>query len=113
MIVRHEMVFEHCAIWGICLSASAQKSLLSAQAQLAAEAHQVPVIHCGKCHGKGGSYSDEMLLDYSELVGSDEPFIVKGKVEDSFLCETIADGDMPPKKAKNPVPADKLVILKI
>ena len=97
----------------MCQSASAQKSLLSAQTQLATEAHQIPVIHCGKCYGKSGSYNDEMLLDYSELVESDEPFIVKGKVDDSFLCETIADGDMPPKKAKNLMPADKLVILKI
>jgi hypothetical protein len=96
----------------ICLSASAQKSLSPAQAKLATEAHQILVTYCGKCHGKGGSYSDEMLLDYSKLVGGDEPFIVKEKVDKSFLYETIAEGDMPPKKAKNPVPADKLAILK-
>jgi mono/diheme cytochrome c family protein len=96
----------------ICLSASAQKSFSPAQAKLAAEAHQILVTHCGKCHGKGGSYSDEMLLDYPKLVGGDEPVIVKEKVGDSFLYETIADGDMPPKKAKNPVPAEKMAILK-
>ena len=90
----------------------ADKPLSANQAKLATNAHQVLVNYCGKCHGKGGSYSDEMLLDYSELVGGDEPFVVKGKVDESYLYETIANGDMPPKKAKNPIPANELAVIK-
>ena len=92
------------------LLCSAADPLSPAQAKLATEAHQVLINYCGKCHGKGGSYSDEMLLDYKLLLK--EEFVLAGKADKSDLYTKIAEGDMPPKKAKKPVPADKLAVIK-
>jgi hypothetical protein len=94
------------------LCSAADKPLNQTQAKLATEAHQILVSHCGKCHGKGGSFSDEMLLDYKLLTEGPEAVVVKGKTDKSFLYETIADGDMPTKKAKNPVSPEDLEKLK-
>ena len=47
-----------------CFSWAVDKPLNPSEAKLAVEAHQILVAHCGKCHGKGGSYSDDMLLNY-------------------------------------------------
>ena len=93
-----------------CFSWAADQPLKPAQAKLAVEAHQILVAHCGKCHGKGGSYSDDMLLNYDQLV--EEAFIVKGESGESDLYGEIADGSMPPKKAKNPVAAKDLAVIK-
>ena len=86
----------------ICLSASAQKSLSPTQAKLATDAHQILVTYCGECHGQARNFSDEMLLEYKPLLN--EEFVLPGNADKSDLYTKIVDGDMPPKKKKEPGP---------
>ena len=59
------------------------KPLTPQQAKLAKDSYEILRTYCGKCHGKGGSYSDEMLIDHKLLL--EEGFVVPGKPEESPL----------------------------
>ena len=78
-------------------------------------AHVAPIIveHCGRCHidQSRGRYS---AATYAELKkGSRKGVAVKpNNIEKSVMISLIENGAMPPRSANNPVPPEKLQILK-
>ena len=109
-----------------CFSATAavNPSLTPEQKKLARDAREVLGTYCGNCHGKAGSFNDEMLIDHALL--KQEKFFIPGKPNESPLYTIIFDekkhaskkGDkkMPPHedrgKSNGKVPQNKLDIIK-
>ncbi len=109
-----------------CFSATAavNPSLTPEQKKLARDAREVLGTYCGNCHGKAGSFNDEMLIDHALL--KQEKFFIPGKPNESPLYTIIVDekkhaskkGDkkMPPHedrgKSNGKVPQNKLDIIK-
>jgi WD40 repeat protein len=99
-----------------CFSAIAadKKPLTPEQIQLASNARGVLGEYCGKCHGTGGAYYDEMQINHEWLL--DEGLVLPNKPDESLLY-TIINKKMPEplgqdKLPKGKVPQDKLDIIK-
>ena len=72
---------------------------------LAEKAQNILGTHCGKCHGRGGSYSDEMSVDRDSLLR--KGFIDLGSPGNSELYTIIQTGDMPPKAERKKLPGER------
>ncbi|SVB40173.1 uncharacterized protein METZ01_LOCUS193027, partial [marine metagenome] len=88
---------------------AADKKPSPEQLALAYEVKGILDNHCGKCHGIGGSRTDDMFIDHKTLIkeGSVDPKNPAG----SPLYTTIVEGDMP-KKARAKFPQAQLDSIK-
>lgn len=95
--MAHRVLFFITAL-AVCASARAQDD-----AALAAEALAAFEAKCTQCHGPQlerpkGRFG--FVTDLTRLA-ADPDFIVPGQPQDSYLWTQIADGQMPPAKARN------------
>ena len=88
-----------------CFSAIAADKPNAQQSKLASDAFEVLGIYCGKCHGTGGAYYDEMQINREWLL--DEGLVVPNKPNESLLY-TIINKKMPPKKVRSKLPEGKV-----
>jgi mono/diheme cytochrome c family protein len=93
-------------------------SLLQARAESSNKSRDIPLQaftlleqYCGKCHGKGGSFSDEMSINYQRLI--QDQFILPGAADESELFLVIKSGEMPPKKQNNFLSEEEVEIIRL
>jgi mono/diheme cytochrome c family protein len=69
--------------------------------------------YCFRCHGGEANKGDDdfNVLDHKSLTEHPNGYIAADSLADSYLWQRIADGEMPPKKAKQPT-AEEIEIFK-
>lgn len=84
---------------------------------IAAQARGVLRQYCHRCHhGEGSEGGDFDFLKHPDLVrkvGGDQPLVVAGKPDESYLFERVVKNQMPPKSIRErPSTADKEILRK-
>ena len=79
-------------------------SFVSVTDDLAVKGTQLVEKYCLHCHGGEASKGDEdfNIVDHKCLTEHDNGYVAKGDLDDSYLWQRIADGEMPPKKSDQP-----------